>query len=76
MPYVKRTAIGSEMLRPVSIAEAEGWGAIIAGESRDRPLVAWALLEDSEIIGLLQEGNLFVSAEQALNFQGFRKSRS
>jgi hypothetical protein len=70
MAYVKRKLNG-EQLKPVALVSAAAWVAEITAES-PRPLAAWALLDDGEIIGLVLEGKDFVSAEQMLNFTGFR----
>jgi hypothetical protein len=70
MPYVQRK-LNAERLKPVAITSATGWWATVTSES-PRPVVAWALLEDGEIVGLVEEAQVFVSAEQLLNFSGFR----
>jgi hypothetical protein len=70
MPYVQRK-LNEERLKPVGITAATGWWATITSES-PRPLVAWALLDDGEIVGLVEEARVFVSAEHLLNFSGFR----
>lgn len=70
MPYVKRKA---DLLRPIGIAPAAGWIANISGEPRGRPLIVWALLPDGEIVGLVDDGGVFVPAENILNFTGYQK---
>jgi hypothetical protein len=70
MPYVKRK---SEVLRPIGLATATGWVANITGERLGRPLIVWALLPDGEIVGLVDEGGVFVPAENVLNFTGYQK---
>jgi hypothetical protein len=70
MPQVKRQLNG-ETLKPISIAAATGWYGLVTGESHALPLVAWALLPDGEMIGLVERGGAFVSVEQLLNFGGF-----
>ncbi len=70
MAAVKKTLNG-ESLKPVGISGADGWYATATAE-RPRPLVAWALLSDGEIVGLVEEAGVLVSAEQLRNFTGFR----
>jgi hypothetical protein len=71
VPYVQREVNG-QTLKPVSLSSSTGWVALITGEQRGRPIVAWALMADGEVVGLVFEGGFLVSAEQVLNFQGFK----
>ena len=70
MPYAQRK---SERLKPISITSAAGWMAVITGEGRGRPVIVWALLPDGEIVGLVDDGGVWVPAENVLNFTGFQK---
>lgn len=73
MPYVKRGHSDAINLAPVSLTAATGWLALMKGGSGE-PLhvVAWGLMPDGEVIGIVDDGGQFVSAEQLPNFSGFR----
>lgn len=73
MPEVRRTLNG-ESLKPIGLASATGWVATIAVREVI-PLVAWALLADGTVVGLVEHGGIFVSAEHMLNFTGYRTNR-
>jgi hypothetical protein len=73
MAVVKRQLNG-ETLKLTAVAAAPGWFATVTSE-RLRPVVLWALLQDGEGIGLVEEAGEFVSAEQVRNFSGFRHER-
>jgi hypothetical protein len=73
MPYVKRTRSAATNLTPVSLTAATGWLALMkGGTDAALHLVAWGLMPDGEVIGMVDDGGQFVSAEQLPNFSGFR----
>jgi len=72
MPEV-RLQLNGDKLKPIGLSSATGWVATLAVREVI-PLVAWALLEDGQVIGLVEHGGIFVSAEHMLNFTGFRTS--
>jgi hypothetical protein len=73
MPYIKRGRSDAMNLAPTSLAAATGWLALMKGGSGEAlHVVAWGLMPDGEVIGIVDDGGQFVSAEQLSNFSGFR----
>lgn len=71
MPIIRRIRGARDQLDIVSIASGAGWVAAYSG-GETRHLVAWVLLKGGEVIGVVDHGGEFVSAENTADFSGFK----